>query len=204
MNEKSIQAILLKELYPTRAKILNTNYWLGYGEADVIAINPSDFVVEYEIKCSRSDFKADRKKVRKHKTYLGTHSYNKRIFKGVPNRFYYVCPKGLLKAEDMFAYSGLIYVDDRGNLETIVKAPLIHSNKATPSLIESIAHSLTIKLVYKMSSPNEGSTDSGLKADYDIDKVIDGLSGLPNNLIIDPVNYTFETKNEAKEFFKNL
>ncbi len=199
MNEKSIQQILLKQLYPQRAKIMDTNFWLGYGECDLIAVNPSDYVVEYEIKCSRSDFKADRKKVNKHKRYMGAHTYGKTSMYGIPNRFYYVCPSGLLKPNDMFNYSGLIYVDESGNLETIVKAPLIHNQKCGPKLLEKLAHSLTIKLVYKGIGQSVQSIGSQM-TDYPLSSF-----DLPNGQTVKfTPNPAFDLPNEAKEFFKNI
>jgi len=55
----------------------------------------------YEVKISRSDFLRDIKKPHKHRNALL-----------VSNEFYFVAPKGLLRAEEMPIYAGLLEVDD--------------------------------------------------------------------------------------------
>lgn len=47
----------------------------------------------------------------------------------IPNRFYYACPTGLIKEDDLPGYAGLIWVDDNGAAKVIKKAPLLHKLK---------------------------------------------------------------------------
>lgn len=47
----------------------------------------------------------------------------------IPNRFYYACPAGLIKEDDLPGYAGLIWVDDKGAAKVIKKAPLLHKLK---------------------------------------------------------------------------
>lgn len=59
--------------------------------------------VAYEVKVSRSDFLRDTKQPHKHRAAL-VHS----------NEFYFVAPEGILKAEEMPLYAGLIEVATEG------------------------------------------------------------------------------------------
>jgi len=47
----------------------------------------------------------------------------------IPNRFYYACPEGLISADLIPDYAGLIYVNDDGAFTTIKNAPLLHKHK---------------------------------------------------------------------------
>lgn len=112
-------------------------------------MSKSGYTYEFEIKISRSDFKADFKKVEKH-TLLGMkenfkvipgHYWEGRRYspahtdvrildrrKLTPNRFYYVTPKGLLTVSDIPEYAGLLEIE--GKKVRITKtAPLLHKEK---------------------------------------------------------------------------
>lgn len=90
-------------------------------EMDVLTINKNNYLTEYEVKISRSDFKADKKK-RKWQWY------ESRIESMISNYFYYVCPADLIKEQDVPDFAGLIYVTAEG-LEEVKKAPLLHREK---------------------------------------------------------------------------
>ena len=113
----------------------NTTCVPKVGECDFLSISKAGLLTEYEIKTSRSDFKADfRNKVSKHKRMAGEPlsltKYNsekskiayqkglmavydeyEEIQKPFVNYFYFVCPTGLIKPEEVPEYAGLIYVD---------------------------------------------------------------------------------------------
>src|SRR5690606_29343051 len=75
-----------------------------YGwESDYWTMEASGITREYEIKISRADFLKDRRK-QKHSTP-----------EAGANFFYYVCPKDLIKKEDVDPKYGLIYVSEYGN-----------------------------------------------------------------------------------------
>ena len=69
-SSKNIEAQLSMYLYEKSHSPITTRF-TGYGlsECDVISISKSDYIYEYEIKISRSDFKADFNKP-KHKFML--------------------------------------------------------------------------------------------------------------------------------------
>lgn len=85
-------------------------------ESDYWAMDATGVTREYEIKISRSDFHRDRHKEKHGKPEEG------------PNFFYYVCPTGLIKPEEVAKNYGLIYVTEYGSC-SIVKRPLKLHNK---------------------------------------------------------------------------
>jgi hypothetical protein len=125
MKTKQIQAIICKsEILKGSLPCENVTlyYILGDNEFDVLSLNKSGFLTEFEVKISRSDFKADAKKKKWEK-------YQQRIPEQTPNYFNYVCPEGLIEAHEVPEYAGLIYVDNLGALKVIRKAKLLHSYK---------------------------------------------------------------------------
>ena len=64
-------------------------------ESDVLALKPSGNLIEYEIKISVSDFRADFKKRKKPRRYINEKGFTRHEFlqsgKGA-NKFYYVMP----------------------------------------------------------------------------------------------------------------
>lgn len=97
----------------------NVNYLLGDFEQDVISVSKSGMVYEFEVKISRSDFKADAKK-RKHIYYPENITQS-------PNYFSYVCPEGLISPDEINKGVGLYYATEDKLLE-IVKPKIRHKN----------------------------------------------------------------------------
>lgn len=91
-------------------------------EMDVLSLNKQGYLTEFEVKVSKSDFKADKKKKFK------SHWYESGNETMCPNRFYYVCPEGLISIEELPTYAGLIYYSEQG-LTTIRKAPMLHKKQ---------------------------------------------------------------------------
>lgn len=117
-----IQLQIMAQCSAAGRDIVIPNCHLGWYEMDVCKIMPSGFVVEYEIKISRSDFKADFKKANKHKLLESGD--------GRPNRFYFVCPAGLISKYEIPKYAGLLTYDEKYNrLNTIKNAPCLHKRK---------------------------------------------------------------------------
>lgn len=84
-------------------KELNTN--CSNGEyPDVFGIRSVGHTVLIEVKISRSDFLADKKKMFRQTPQLGMGTYR-----------FYMCPTGLIKPEELPENWGLIYVADSGN-----------------------------------------------------------------------------------------
>ena len=157
---KNIEASLSMHLYEKQHSPITTHF-TGYGlsECDVISVSKSNYIYEYEVKISRSDFKADFKK-EKHKLMTEGKSVTERLIKEnnemikdvwylTPNYFYFVVPKDLISIQEVPEYAGLIYVSEDLVFEIIKKAPLIHKEKSTPNFIRQLSHNLTCKLVFK-------------------------------------------------------
>lgn len=124
---------------------------LGLSECDVLSISKSDFIYEYEIKISRSDYKKDFTK-RKHSDILNE-NFTKTGSKGtwylLPNYFNYIVPKDLIKIEEVPEYAGLIYFNEDMTFDVIKKPKLLHKTKANNEFIRKVAHNLSCKLIFK-------------------------------------------------------
>ncbi|MCZ4311409.1 hypothetical protein AB6D66_00750 [Vibrio pomeroyi] len=101
-----------------------------FNEADVIGIRKSGFVDEFEIKLSRQDFMADRKKTLDFEN-SGSQFKLKELESGnlIINHFWYVIPKGLVQISELPEFAGLIEISDK---PLIIRHPKrLHSRKAT-------------------------------------------------------------------------
>lgn len=105
-------------------------------ECDMVSVTKSNYINEFEIKISKSDFKQDFKKTEKHaclrgdKTIILESGYKEDLsWYGRPNYFWYVCPENLIPLSDIPSYAGLMYALDSGHLKKIKKAPLLHREK---------------------------------------------------------------------------
>lgn len=109
-------------------------------ESDIIAVTKSGYLVEYEVKISRPDFLADRKKT-KWKFYK--FHYDK-----APKFFYYILPKGTAEVSEVPDFAGLIeFTESLTGLAffTVKKPSQLNKLKAT----EEQKYSLLKKLYYK-------------------------------------------------------
>lgn len=84
--------------------------------------------VSYEIKVSRSDFRAELAQPQKRQQAL---KYS--------NEFYFVAPKGLLSRDEMPPECGLREIDERGRVLTTLKAPCRRGQLPSWKLIASLA-----------------------------------------------------------------
>lgn len=120
------------------------NAFVFYWECDCFIVTKSGYGVEFEIKLTRSDFKADFKKITKHQVLQKGEGWrefwtcSKLLKFDRPHKFYYVCPENLIKLEEIPWYAGLIYYKskhenpDWGNpddLEVIKQAKFLHKEK---------------------------------------------------------------------------
>ncbi len=124
--------------------VLIPRFYVGMYEMDLFRLTKKGFIFEYEIKISRADFKNDFKKGAAVITEDQEHLYKKYNLKRVPakhnqiisgdrsNRFFFVCPDGLIKPEEVPEYAGLIYFTGGGGIRSgfriIKNAPLLHKN----------------------------------------------------------------------------
>lgn len=123
LSTREIQSLICQsETLKFNIPCENVKYLFSDWEIDVLSLNKSNYLTEFEVKISRSDFKADAKK-KKWVFYQNTNGWLK-----VSNYFYYACPKELIAESELPSFAGLVYVSNEG-IEVIKKAPLIHKHK---------------------------------------------------------------------------
>jgi hypothetical protein len=81
------------------------------------------YSVLIEVKVSRSDFLADKKK-----------SFRMRPEKGMGDRRYYCCPKGLIKKEELPDGWGLLYVYPNGQVRQVESSRSLHKKNSESEL----------------------------------------------------------------------
>jgi len=88
VNQDSIADILAKRLWDyARELCIPRCCFLGW-EADMLLVTYSKFLEEIEIKISVSDFKADSRKVEKHKSLEAGHPLIRRFWYAVPHEIW--------------------------------------------------------------------------------------------------------------------
>jgi hypothetical protein len=156
MKSQEIQQVIMSDYYGRGHSPIITNFaGCGLHECDVATVSKARVLYEFEIKISRSDFKADAKKTIKHKWLAMRNGGKNKDYFNIPNHFYYVVTKDLIKIEEVPEYAGLIYVDKETKLlKMIKKAPKLHDKKVTDKMIEAMARNITAKLVFGCSYKN--------------------------------------------------
>jgi len=151
-KSKNIEAALCMYLYLKGHSPISSHVTISkLSECDVISVSKSDYIYEYEIKISRSDYKKDFIKEKHSQMIKENHT---KIIKGEmmylsPNYFNFITPKGLISLEEVPEYAGLIYINDDLTFDIIKKPVLLHKTKANPQFIRKLAHNLSCKLVFK-------------------------------------------------------
>lgn len=161
MTEAEIQRALNQSFRKSMAVI--PNVYLFGEESDLLRIMKNGWVVEYEIKLSRSDFRADFRRKGKHKymaervvepaSYWYKNNHNHRTAQSpevakswtIPNRFVFVCPEGLLTVEDMPEYAGLYYVKGM-QVRKVKSPPLLHREKIGEGSLKRLVSVLSHRL----------------------------------------------------------
>jgi len=149
MTAKDITKVLYKYYQPTNKYCAQNIYLYDHfmGEEDFVVVKNNDYINSYEVKVSRSDFKADFKKKNRHQIlengyfisdkkqfkpredkskWYDYYEPGEQIPRDRPNKFFYVCPENLIKIEEVPKYAGLIYVSEDGILKKIKEAPFLH------------------------------------------------------------------------------
>jgi hypothetical protein len=141
-TESKIQRAMFRPLADRGYSHLTPNVHLFGWESDVIGITSSGYVVEWEIKISRADFRRDFSKKR-HSDLLSTVLSEGPLQRtaSVPSRFFYACPPGVIAEEEVPEYAGLAYVRPSG-LGRETTAPRMTRSKARKSQRTALAKSL--------------------------------------------------------------
>ncbi len=119
----TIQEVVCKYIALKGHEAICENF--GYNwEMDIASLSKSGMLHEYEVKISRSDFLADKKQ----KATKFAH-YEMRNERTCPNYFYYVCPEGLIKKNEIPTWAGLYYYAE-GEIWMIQNAKRLHKASA--------------------------------------------------------------------------
>ena len=154
-TESFIQDLLWRHLPPREWVVPNVHHFEW--ESDLLTVLKSGRTEEYEIKCSRADFLADRKKTLKMEI-LRTGSYTKmtydwktqqkapagRVPARRPNRFFYVTAPGIVTLDDIPHFAGWIECRPGGYV-TKKRAPLLHDQAMKESHYRSLGRSMMFR-----------------------------------------------------------
>ena len=120
---------------------------LYYWECDLLSVTKSRLAHEFEIKISRSDYLADKKKS-KHSSMEIEWGVPHRT-KFCPNYFWYAIHGFDVSASELPTKAGLLRVSDSGGIAIISDAPRLHKDKITDSQMAKMARWLSFKLSAK-------------------------------------------------------
>ena len=113
MDAGTIQAALIGHLRMGTTSLVMGNVWVKGSpwESDVIAVTSAYYWHEYEIKVTRTDYRRDFEKNKKHESYASEDAIElDRFLIPKPKSFTFVVPKGLLEGIDVPSHCGVIEV----------------------------------------------------------------------------------------------
>jgi len=153
LKEKQVQNIIFHSYLTNHIiSVPNTMSVCGW-ESDILSVNYTRYLNEYEIKVNYNDFKNDALKY-KHIYYKDEGRYTPKDYMMMPNRFWYVIHSFSVEIAEIPPYAGLIYVYDEFNSEIIKKAPLLHKTKVTADFIEKMTRSQNKKFWKQRDNKN--------------------------------------------------
>lgn len=146
MTAREIQRRLISDIW--RQSFAMPNYTPeGWWECDVFEVTKAGYFKEYEIKISRTDFKADALKKKRGQYWLTKpdlikhEQLDKRSTKG-PKQFTFIVPENLVKPDELPWWAGLTYASVRTGvkapwhivLQPVKPAPVLHREKLNPDI----------------------------------------------------------------------
>lgn len=158
MTETEIQNALWRECEAKRHRLVVPNVHVLGWESDLLSVTKNDLICEYEIKCSRSDFRADRYKIRHRIMDSGVIA---ELERGAAY-FYYVTPRDLVRASEVPWYAGLIY--SHPVMQTVKKPPRLHTRKISEHQRRWLERSLTMRYwMRRLRSLDQGASEDALR-----------------------------------------
>lgn len=155
------------------SSIVLPNVYVGYSpwECDAIRVSKTYHWVEYEVKVSVADYRADffKRQIRwksdsllKHDAYKSDEpievrsSYMDRItIIPKPKQFYFVVPKGLLDAMDVPPHAGIIEFDADGKRDWGIKVKRRAPNLKQPTKLDAkTVFNLAAKASHRLALPS--------------------------------------------------
>lgn len=154
MTEAEIQNALWRECGSKRHRLIVPNVTLFGWESDLVSVTVKDMLCEYEIKCSRADFRKDLKKIR-HRI-LEERLVNE-CERG-PAYLFYVMPRDLVSVSEIPKYAGLIY--SHPVFQVMRNAPRLHGNKITDHYRRWLERSITLRYwKRRLKSVDQGTAE---------------------------------------------
>lgn len=152
ITEWMVQESLYRNLNEKKHRLIVPNCKaLGY-EADVLSLTRAGYITEFEIKLSRSDFLNEsrcRSKKCKFQLYESAQNISISAYSAMfcPNFFYYVCPKEIIKPDQVPDFAGLLWIVDLKTafFRVILEAPRLHGYKLAEPKIEWMIRSMQAK-----------------------------------------------------------
>lgn len=159
----------------TEKKVANAIYWKyrpstlvmapnytprGWYECDVYALTSAGYSVEFEIKLTAADFRADESKRRDCFSDGAWHSDTKHRRLGArdvlgPSRFWFVMLAGMVPMTEIPEWAGLLHVIQRGSWLKVVSvrpAPVLHRQKTDAQKTRRLIHSRLYHRYWKSRS----------------------------------------------------
>jgi len=145
MNAQAIQRAIIRERYARNTTLPNytPRNWF---ECDVFEVTAAGYFVEYEVKLSKSDFRADADKAKRHYDQDWNASLERKHdllavsdARG-PSRFYFVTPENLIAEQELPPWAGLIIAHQGSRnvyLHTRRPAPQLHRIKLEDERFQS-------------------------------------------------------------------
>lgn len=145
MTERQIQLAIISEIRSTIVCAAPNYTPSGWWECDLWAVTKAGYTVEYEIKLTASDFRADAKKRRERWEYLGGDRHQVKTTtkyqamsesKHRPSRFFYVMPRDLADEleTEIPSWAGLGKAQCEGAFRRVFfvkSAPKLNQNRAS-------------------------------------------------------------------------
>jgi hypothetical protein len=145
MSEKVLQAVLIRRaLTKLHHQIVLPNDTSFYSwEADLITVNNSGYVNEFECKISRADFLRDCKK------YKFKHFEMFSDSNTTPNYFWYATLDFDIEVPEFAGWLKVVYLEKRGvyDVKVMKPAPLRHKQKPHERKIKIASRLLSFKLM---------------------------------------------------------
>lgn len=183
-SERTIQDAVYVHCAIKNHEIVVPNSEVFAWESDVISVVRSGFVHEFEIKITRADFKQDAKKERARllcdpviKGYWGDRTCSR------PNYFWYVVPEGLITAEELPGYAGLIYAMEPvvgyhlyfSTTKEIKPAKRIHNEKIADADRQQLARAMTVRYWKQRLRETDAEASPKLNLETTTDECQDAL-----------------------------
>lgn len=150
MNERDVQRYLWREVGSSMCLLIPNYTPAGWFECDMFAVTKAGYFYEYEIKLTVADLRADTKK-RAPASYESAptgsdvrliridgkqkHTLLAEGDERGPSLFWYVVPKDLVGPNDIAAWAGLVYINERGGMWVIKRPPRRHRTKVSQKIV---------------------------------------------------------------------